>query len=165
MNRPVRAFSMAGLGGWLLVLRQTVIIAAITIVLCEIGLRAFNYVYPLPFFYSSSYNRFRVKPHAIFYGFPLNSRGFNDVDFNIAKEPGVYRILGIGDSFAFGVVPYRFNYLTLIEERLNQNGRRSELINMGIPGISPRGNCRRRPAGDFPVASSRATMRQSGREE
>jgi SGNH hydrolase-like domain, acetyltransferase AlgX len=138
MNGPVRASSVVGLGGWLRALRQTVIIAAITIVLCEIGLRAFNYVYPLQFFYSSSYNRFRVKPHASFQGFELNSRGFNDVEFKIDKEPGVFRILGIGDSFAFGIVPYRFNYLTLIEQRLNAGGARSELINMGIPGTSPR---------------------------
>ena len=122
----------------LLAARHTLIVATITIVLCEIGLRAFNSVYPLPFFYSNSYNRFRVKPHVSFYGFELNSRGFNDVEFKIDKEPGVYRILGIGDSFAFGVVPYRFNYLTLIEQRLNAGGARFELINMGIPGTSPR---------------------------
>jgi hypothetical protein len=119
-------------------LRQTAIIAMITIVLCEIGMRAFNAIYPLPFFYSSSYNRFRVKPHAVFYGYPLNSRGFADLEFKVEKSPGTLRVLGIGDSFAFGVVPYPFNYLTLIEERLNANGPRLELINMGIPGISPR---------------------------
>jgi hypothetical protein len=109
-NSPLRKA-----GRLLLAARNTMIIAAITVVLCEVGLRAFNHVYPLPFFYSNSYNRFRVKPHVSFYGFELNSRGFNDVEFNIHKEPGVYRILGIGDSFAFGVVPYPFNYLTLIE--------------------------------------------------
>ena len=125
-------------GRALTALRQTMIIAAITVILCEIGLRVFHAIYPLPFFYSGSYNRFRVKPHAVFYGHPLNSRGFNDVEFRIDKEPGVYRILGIGDSFAFGVVPYRDNYLTLIEERLKADGVRTELINMGIPGISPR---------------------------
>ena len=125
-------------GRALTALRQALIIAAITVVLCEIGLRVFHAVYPLPFFYSGSYNRFRVKPNAVFYGHPLNSRGFNDVEFKIDKEPGVYRILGIGDSFAFGVVPYRDNYLTLIEERLKADGVRTELINMGIPGISPR---------------------------
>jgi acetyltransferase AlgX (SGNH hydrolase-like protein) len=119
-------------------LRQAAIIAAITIVLCEIGLRAFNAIHPLPFFYTSSYNRFRVKPHAVFYGFPLNSRGFNDVEFKFEKTPGTFRVLGVGDSFAFGVVPYPFNYLTVIEERLNANAPRLELINMGIPGVSPR---------------------------
>jgi len=132
-NSPLRKA-----GRLLLAARNTMIIAAITVVLCEVGLRAFNHVYPLPFFYSNSYNRFRVKPHVPFYGFELNSRGFNDVEFSIDKEPGVYRILGIGDSFAFGVVPYPFNYLTLIEQQLNAGGARFELINMGIPGTSPR---------------------------
>jgi hypothetical protein len=119
-------------------LRQTLIITVITIVLCEIGLRVFNLAYPLPFFYSNSYNRFRVKPNVPLYGFELNSRGFHDVEFKIGKEPGAFRILGIGDSFAFGVVPYRFNYLTLVEQHLNADGARFELINMGIPGTSPR---------------------------
>jgi hypothetical protein len=132
-NSPLRKA-----GRLLLAARNTMIIAAITVVLCEVGLRAFNHIYPLPFFYSNSYNRFRVKPHVPFYGFELNSRGFNDVEFSIHKEPGVYRILGIGDSFAFGVVPYPFNYLTLIEQQLNAGGARFELINMGIPGTSPR---------------------------
>ena len=138
MTGPARNSRLIKLDGLLTALRQTIIIVAITIVLCEIGLRVFNEVYPLPFFYSNSYNRFRIKPHSQMYGFALNSRGFNDVEFKIEKDPGVFRVLGIGDSFAFGMVPYPFNYLTLIEERLNSNGHRSELINMGIPGINPR---------------------------
>jgi SGNH hydrolase-like domain, acetyltransferase AlgX len=123
---------------WLAGVRDAAIIAVITIVLCEIGLRMFHHFHPLPFFYTDSYNRFRVKPHSTFYGFKINSRGFHDVEFRAEKEPDVFRILGIGDSFAFGVVPYRFNYLTLIEEQLNRNGRRFELLNMGIPGLNPR---------------------------
>jgi SGNH hydrolase-like domain, acetyltransferase AlgX len=129
---------MSALKRWLVFLRQTLVIAAITIVLCEIGLRAFHHVHPLPFFYSNSYNRFRVKPHASVYGFQLNSRGFMDVEFKTEKEAGIFRILGIGDSFAYGVVPYPHNYLTLLDERLNSAGRRFELINMGIPGANPR---------------------------
>ena len=125
-------------GRWLTAVRQTIIIATITIVMCEVGLRIFNQLYPLPFFYSNSYNRFRVKPHSSYYGFELNSRGFHDVEFNIRKEAGTFRVVGLGDSFAFGVVPHAFNYLTLIKERLKSSGMAFELINMGIPGIGPR---------------------------
>jgi hypothetical protein len=125
-------------GRWLTAVRQTMIIVTITIIMCEMGLRIFNQLYPLPFFYSTSYNRFRVKPHSSYYGFELNSRGFHDVEFNMRKEPGTFRVLGLGDSFAFGVVPYAFNYLTVIEEKLKSSDMAFELINMGIPGIGPR---------------------------
>ena len=80
-------------GRWLTAVRQTIIIATITIVMCEVGLRIFNQLYPLPFFYSNSYNRFRVKPHSSYYGFELNSRGFHDVEFNIRKEAGTFRVV------------------------------------------------------------------------
>jgi hypothetical protein len=81
--------------------------------------------------------RFRGKPFAPFWNFHLNSRGFNDVEFSAHKTPGTIRILGIGDSFAFGVVPYEYNYLTLVEKYLKQSGHNVELINMGIPGTQP----------------------------
>src|SRR5262245_22620096 len=138
MALTVRASSLFSGSKWLTAIRQTMIIVAITIVVCELGLRVFNQVYPLPFFYSSSYNRFRMKPHSSYYDFQLNSRGFHDVEFDIEKKPGAFRAVGLGDSFAFGVVPYQFNYLTLIEERMKTSGVAFELINMGIPGIGPR---------------------------
>lgn len=56
-------------------------------------------------FYENSYSRFRGKPLADDYDFRLNSRGFKDVERKKEKEPNVYRILGLGDSFAFGVIP------------------------------------------------------------
>jgi len=92
----------------------------------------------MPIFYSTSYNRFRAKPFSSDYdGFHLNSRGFKDVEFRTEKAESTFRILGIGDSFAFGVVPYANNYLTILGNELNQNGKRVELINMGIPGTGP----------------------------
>jgi hypothetical protein len=104
----------------------------------ELSLRIYNYFDPLPIFYSDSYNRWRGKPFAPNGSFHLNSKGFNDVEFNIKKAAGTTRILGIGDSFAFGIVPYEYNYLTLIEQNLKQSGHNVELINMGIPGIGPK---------------------------
>ena len=118
--------------------RDILIIALITIALGEVGLRIYNHFNPLPIFYSNSYNRWRGKPFAPDWSFHLNSKGFKDVEFSTAKAAGTVRILGIGDSFAFGVVPYEYNYLTLVEHDLRQSGHNVELINMGIPGIGPR---------------------------
>jgi hypothetical protein len=115
------------------------IIALITVALGELSLRIYNFIDPLPIFYSESYNRWRGKPFApASNAFHLNSRGFNDLEFNTRKAAGVTRILGIGDSFAFGVVPYEYNYLTLVEQNLKQHGQDVELINMGIPSIGPK---------------------------
>ena len=86
----------------------------------------------------SSYNRFRGKPFAPDWNFHLNSKGFKDVEFSTRKAADTIRILGIGDSFAFGIVPYEYNYLTLVEQYLKQSGHNIELINMGIPSIGPR---------------------------
>jgi hypothetical protein len=114
----------------------TAIIALITFFLAEIALRLCHKVYPSYIFYENSYNRFRGKPFADDYDFRLNSGGFKDVERKKEKEPGVYRILGLGDSFAFGVVPYKFNFLTLLENQLNRCGK-TEVLNMGIPWLDP----------------------------
>jgi hypothetical protein len=117
--------------------RDALILVLITLVLGELALRIYNFIHPLPIFYSNSYNRFRGKPFSPDWNFHLNSKGFKDVEFNTRKTAGTTRILGIGDSFAFGAVPYEYNYLTLVEQYLNQSGHRVELINMGIPSTGP----------------------------
>src|SRR5262249_38631319 len=130
---------------WLMRLRKVVlffgqafIILFITFALAEVTLRIYNGIKPQPIFYSNSYNRFRGKPFSPDYdGFHLNSRGFKDVEYSTQKAAGTFRILGIGDSFAFGAVPYANNYLTLLKDELNRTGKHVELINMGIPGIGP----------------------------
>lgn len=119
-------------------LRQVFIVLLITLVLTEIAFRIFNYIHPSPIFHNNSYVRFRGHPNDKIFNFPLNSKGFKDVEFNEKKDEGTYRILGLGDSFAFGVVPYENNYLTLLDDGLNKNGKKIELINMGIPGIGPK---------------------------
>ena len=118
--------------------RDALIVALITVGLGELSLRIYNLVDPLPIFYSDSYNRFRGKPFAPNWESHLNSQGFNDVEFSAHKAAGTVRILGIVDSFAFGVVPYEYNYLTLLEKYLSQGRDNVELINMGIPNIGPR---------------------------
>lgn len=100
--------------------------------------RVYNYLQPSFIFHDNSYNRFRGKPLAPEYNFRLNSHGFKDVEFQVEKDPNTLRILGIGDSFAYGVVPYDYNYYTRLEEKLKQRDDRLEIINMGIPNLSPK---------------------------
>jgi len=109
----------------------------ISVVLGESVLRVYNGINPVSIFYDDSYNRFRGKPLSYNYDFRLNSKGFKDTEFDEDKG-GYFRIAGIGDSFAFGVVPYESVYLTLLEDRLNSAGRPVEVLNMGIPGTGPR---------------------------
>ncbi|MER3441932.1 MAG: hypothetical protein C4296_11270 [Gemmataceae bacterium] len=63
-----------------------------------------------------------------------NSRGFPGRDFVREKTPGVYRLAALGDSFAVGVVPLRYNFLTLLDEALPH----IEVYNYGVPCIGPR---------------------------
>jgi hypothetical protein len=120
----------------LLFLRDATIICAITLVLTEISLRIYHRFDPLPIFYTDSYNQFRGKPFARVYDYRLNSNGFHDVERKVNKDEGTFRILGIGDSFSFGVVPHGYNYLTLLEHGLNRQGLNVEVVNMGIPGAN-----------------------------
>jgi lysophospholipase L1-like esterase len=120
------------------VVRQLFIILLITAVLAEIAFRIYNYFRPSFIFYDQSYNQFRGKPNAQDYDFHLNSKGFKDLEFTVEKVTGRQRIVALGDSFAYGIVPYQNNYLTLLEEGLNQKGKRAEVINMGIAGTGPK---------------------------
>lgn len=122
----------------LITLRQIVVILLITVVLAEIAFRIYARINPTFIFYGNSYNRFRAKPHSYDYDFQINSQGFKDVEFSKQKQQGTFRVLGLGDSFAYGIVPYQYNYLTLLEDGLNKSGKKVEVINMGIGGTGPR---------------------------
>lgn len=121
---------------YLRVLVNFILITLISLFLAELALRLYNHINPNYIFYSDSYNRFRGKPFAKDYNFRLNSKGFKDLEFKKDKA-NAYRIIGLGDSFAYGVVPYEFNYLTILENHLNQKDKPVEVLNMGIPGIGP----------------------------
>jgi hypothetical protein len=112
------------------------LILAISLALGEVVLRIVNRVMPSYVFHDDSYNRFRGKPGSGIYGFPVNSRGFLDTEFS-EPSSGSFRVVALGDSFAFGVVPYPDNYLTLLEADLAQAGVRAEVFNMGIPRTAP----------------------------
>ena len=119
-------------------LGQVSIIVLMSFIFTEIVFRIYHKINPSFVFYDSSYNQFRGKPFAKDYDFNLNSKGFKDIEFRPEKELGIFRILGMGDSFAYGVVPYAYNYYTQLEEKLNKTERKVEIINLGIPSIGPK---------------------------
>ncbi len=116
---------------------QVLGVLLVCLVAGELSLRVAQYLRPSFIFESDSFLRFRGRPHAPNYDQRLNSQGFNDRERLAEKPAGVYRILALGDSFVFGVVPYRGNFVTLLEERLVSSGRAVEAINLGIPKTNP----------------------------
>ncbi|MEW6348976.1 MAG: SGNH/GDSL hydrolase family protein [Thermodesulfobacteriota bacterium] len=114
------------------------VIALVSISLIELGCWLYHRVNPAFGVWDTGYNRWRGRPLAHDYnGFRLSSRGFKDAEFSLRKEESVFRILGIGDSFTFGSVPYPDCVLTLLRHRLTTQGR-YEVINMGICGNGPK---------------------------
>ncbi|OGS47049.1 MAG: hypothetical protein A2539_06960 [Elusimicrobia bacterium RIFOXYD2_FULL_34_15] len=115
---------------------QIPVIIIITILLAEITFRIYNKINPSFIFPTNTYDRFRGRPFEKVYDYKLNSKGFMDLEYSEEKKTGVYRILGVGDSFVFGMVPYKYNFMTILEEKLNNHrNRKYEVINMGIPCI------------------------------
>jgi hypothetical protein len=118
-------------------LRDTAIVLLVTAALAEVALRVYHAVQPSFVFYDMGYNQYRGQPAGWHRDTRLNSLGFNDTEFSTEKTSGAFRIVALGDSFAFGVVPYRYNYLTLLEDMLKVRNPGAEVFNMGIPATSP----------------------------
>jgi lysophospholipase L1-like esterase len=83
-----------------------------------------------------------LKPNtsaASYVGVPvrINNLGMRGADTTVAKPPGVFRILGVGDSITFGYgVEYDKTFLQVLERRLNSESAgkvRYEVLNAGIP--------------------------------
>ena len=63
--------------------------------------------------------------------YQINSLGYRDQEYPLAKPPGKTRILVFGDSFTFGEgVPYGERFTDLLEENIPD----IEVINFGVPG-------------------------------
>ena len=75
------------------------------------------------------------------YEYRHNSRGFRDDEHALTKPDGVFRILGLGDSFTWGVgADYEKTYLSRLERQLNDrrgNGKTFEIIKAGVPRYFP----------------------------
>jgi len=86
---------------------------------------------------------FKNNPELVVHGKPLNRAGFRGREF-LAKEPGVFRILSLGDSCTFGIAPVdqglvlREPYPQLLERsmRLARGPGRVEVLNAGSPGYN-----------------------------
>lgn len=70
-----------------------------------------------------------------------NSFGFRDDEHALQKPEGVFRILGLGDSFTYGVgADFEESYLYLLERSLNARSGshpRVEIIKAGVPRFFP----------------------------
>jgi lysophospholipase L1-like esterase len=64
--------------------------------------------------------------------FVTNSQGWKDVEHSLTKPDDVIRILFIGDSFTFGVVPLEDLYTRQVEKKLKEQGiSKIEVISIG----------------------------------
>jgi lysophospholipase L1-like esterase len=67
----------------------------------------------------------------------INSLGFRGPETTLEKPPGVFRIVGIGDSFTFGIgVRSRDTFLGVLQRRLDAafGGGAYEVLNLGASG-------------------------------
>ncbi len=67
-----------------------------------------------------------------------NSLGFRDREHAVAKPKGVYRVVVLGDSIAAGLHVERNQdvFPPLLEQLLDQAGRRAEVINLAVSGYN-----------------------------
>ena len=75
------------------------------------------------------------------YNYKHNSFGFRDVEHTLHKDKNVFRILGLGDSFTYGVgaeleQTYLFSLETLLNDRSSIHPK-VEIIKAGIPRYYP----------------------------
>jgi hypothetical protein len=79
-----------------------------------------------------------VVPHRVWLNYWTNALGFNDEEFTVPKPAGRFRIMAVGDSFTFGLVPYPQNVMTLLEAwlRARCQDRDLDLLNFGIAGTN-----------------------------
>ncbi len=79
-----------------------------------------------------------LVPHRDFLNYWNNAFGLNDLEFEVPKPPGRFRIMALGDSFTYGLVPYPDAVMTRLEEALRANcpGVDLDLLNFGIGGTN-----------------------------
>lgn len=81
-----------------------------------------------------------LPPGSIVNGFATNSRGFLTPDVPFEKPANTYRVLLIGDSYAYGTIPYPLTFIRIVEKKLQEklgNEKKIEVINLGIPCTGP----------------------------
>ncbi len=75
-----------------------------------------------------------VVPHRNWLNHWNNALGLNDEEFTATRLPGRFRILAVGDSFTYGMVPYPDAVMTRLESALRAAcpARDPEVLNLGI---------------------------------
>jgi len=75
-----------------------------------------------------------VVPHRRWFNYWTNALGFNDEEFVVPKPAGRFRIMAVGDSATYGLVPYPQNVMTVLENSLRAAcpERELDLLNFGI---------------------------------
>jgi lysophospholipase L1-like esterase len=67
--------------------------------------------------------------------FRTNARGWKDREHTLTKPKGTFRIVVLGDSYTYGVVPMDQQYTTRVETMLRGRGRpQCEVISIGVSG-------------------------------
>ena len=69
----------------------------------------------------------------------ISSQGLHDYEYSLRKQPGTFRIVGVGDSSLFGWgVPFEDSGLKVLERRLNEKfaPQKFEVINFSVPGYN-----------------------------
>ena len=116
-------------------------IRVVAIVRYDVKYLATADVNKIPTEHASSFEDFlgefkvHLVPHRIWQNYFANSLGFTDREFPIEKPKGTMRIMGLGDSFLYGMVAYPQNVLTLVGASLRAEcpGESFETMNFGIP--------------------------------
>jgi len=67
--------------------------------------------------------------------YDLSALGFKAAPVAAAKPAGTFRILSIGDSYAYGITTSRYSYAAMLQDVLRREGREVEIVNLGIPSI------------------------------
>ena len=115
-----------------------ILLLAAGLILLELSLRVYQAWRPVWFL--PGHDRLLAshgRPGERNYDDRLNSRGYNDGEFRPDTPRRHRRLVGIADSFGFGVVPRRHNVLTLLEQRLSAAGTEVEVCNISVPDIGP----------------------------
>jgi hypothetical protein len=69
--------------------------------------------------------------------YDLEAFGFHSAPVAPEKPDGVFRVLNIGDSFAYAITRKEFTYSAVIENEINgaSGTKRIEVVNLGVPSV------------------------------
>lgn len=141
---------------WRLLLSAAVSVVATFLTLCllEAGLRILRLAPALPVqwagYVADPVLPFKPRPLSVVAGrtvdgfsfeYRHNSYGLRDTEHAQEKAPGVFRIVGLGDSFTYGAgAAFEDTYLVRLETMLNASAhprRTVEIIKAGVPRFFP----------------------------